>query len=424
MEQERDLGEYRARLLKALTVRARRSECGASDPIHVFVNERRAGLLGGAGAEANLQLQSHARIDTVQLRSEDGVLLGGLSAPEYGFRTSRIALLRDAVELRVHNSGQGGSVNAVFISSPSFWRRTWRDLLAVAETAARRPDGERLPGMRTVAFTQALLAVVVVGLAVNQMTGWIAPERTLPPVTPAEAPWAAPLTDVAKLEQQLKELARMQAKAVDTIQTQQQNMAQLQRAMTKLSSTQETVASSVLTVRQDIEKRQKGPNREVERVTRLLMNKAQTEQEQFEAEIHSLSVANEKLSKDMAELEQHNQDLKKRLQSAGQEVSKAVVSAHDKPMMARKNDAIQSPQLPQVAEARSNAHPQPFLFWVAFNEGASQDSIDRWVRKMHGHKGAVNGGWQEVEIVSPTVPPDRFLEQIRRTKIVKAVRVS
>ena len=133
------------------------------------------------------------------------------------------------------------------------------------------------------------------------------------------------------------------------------------------------------------------------------------EQEQLEAEIHSLIVANDKLSKDMAELEQHNQDLKKRLKSAGQEVSKAIVSDRDKPMVARQEDG---------------AHSQPFLFWVAFGEGTSQKSIDQWVRKVRGQKRAVSGGWQEVEIVSPTIPPDRFLEQIRQTKIVKAVRIS
>jgi uncharacterized protein (UPF0335 family) len=56
------------------------------------------------------------------------------------------------------------------------------------------------------------------------------------------------------------------------------------------------------------------------------MSRAHSEQEQLEAEIHSLIVANDRLSKEMADLEQHNRDLKKRLQSAGVDVSKATVS--------------------------------------------------------------------------------------------------
>ncbi|MEO7861349.1 MAG: hypothetical protein ABIU05_13065, partial [Nitrospirales bacterium] len=117
------------------------------------------------------------------------------------------------------------------------------------------------------------------------------------------------------------ELSRMQAKAVETFKTQRQALAQLHRTMAKLSSTQETVASSVLTVQQEMEQQRKGAGREAARITRAIMGKAHKEQEQLEAEIHSLTVANDRLSKEMVDLEQHNQDLKKRLQSAGVDVS-------------------------------------------------------------------------------------------------------
>ena len=240
-------------------------------------------------------------------------------------------------------------------------------------------------------------------------------------MTPAEAPWAAPLAEVAKLKQQLADFAEMQSKAVETMQAQQQGMAQLQRTMAKLSSTQETVASSVLTVKQDMEQRRKASQRDIERMTRMLMSQAHTEQEQLEAEIHSLPVANDRLSKEMADLEKNNQDLKKRLKSAGLDVSKATVSDRDKPMVSQQAEPS---QLPQVAEARPNTQQQPFLFWVSFSDGTSQESIDQWVRDMRGRKGAFSEGWQAVEIVTPAEPIDRFLDQIKQTKIVKAVRVS
>jgi hypothetical protein len=224
-----------------------------------------------------------------------------------------------------------------------------------------------------------------------------------------------------KLEQQLVELSRMQAKAVDTIQTQQLGMAQLQRTMAKLSSTQETVASSVLTVKQEMEQQRKGAGRDADRVTRVIMSKAQSAQEQLEAEIHSLTVANDQLSRERAQLEQSNQELKKRLKSTGGEVSKATATEREKPMVAQQSEPA-SP--PQMAEARPVPQQPPFLFWVTFSEGTSQDSIDQWVHDMHGRKGALNEGWQAVEIVPPTEPMERFLDQIKQTKIVKAVRIS
>ncbi|MDP1948881.1 MAG: hypothetical protein Q8L77_15420 [Nitrospirota bacterium] len=421
MGPEQDLVEYRERLLNSMKAGVRRSTCGASDAIQVFVNQRRVGLLAGAGAEAALQVQTDARIENVQLRSEDGVLLGGLSAPEYGFRTTRISLLRDTMELRVQNYAQGGSVSAVFIPAPSLWHRARRALAGVADAAVPRPATGVAPGMRIVAFTQVLLAVALVGLVTDRTTGWMTPVRSPLPVTQTEAPWAAPLAEVTKLEQQLVDLSRMQAKAVDTIQAQQQGMAQLQRTMVKLLSTQETVASSVLTVKQEMEQRRKGATRDADHLTRVIMSKAHSAQEQLEAEIHSLTVANDQLARERAQLEQSNQELKKRLKSTGMEVSKAPVPDREKPLVAQQSEPA-SP--PQMAEARPVPQQPPFLFWVTFSDGTSQDSIDRWVHDMHGRKGALSEGWQAVEIGPPTEPMDRFLDQIKQTKIVKAVRVS
>ncbi len=424
MAQDRDLEDYRACLIDGLKVRARRSACGSSDPIQVFVNEHRVGTLDGGGTETTFQIQIQTRIDTVELRSEDGVLLGGLSAPEYGFRSAHIPISGDTIQLRIHNTAQGGSATAMFTPAPSSWRRIWKTLAASAEATVRLPTVMMGPRIRVVAVAQLLLAIVVVGLAADRIAVRMAPERTPSLVTQAEAPWAASLPEVTKLERQLGELAQMQARTVDTIQLQQQGMAQLQSTITKLSSTQEKVVSNMLTVRQEMEKQQKGSGREVRQMTRLLMGKALSEQEQLEAEIHSLTVANDRLSEKMVGLEQDNEELKKKLKAAGVDVSKAVVSGHGNATTTRPPDIGQTPQSLQAADSRSNIQLQPFLFWVAFSEGTTQESIDQWLREMDGHKGVLNEGWQEVAIVQPAVPPDRFLDRIREAKIVKAVRTS
>jgi hypothetical protein len=409
MEQDRDLEAYRACLIDGLKASVRRSACGSSDPIHVFVNEHRVGVLNGGGTDTTFQLQTQARIDSVQLRSEDGVLLGGLAAPEYGLRTANIPLSGKTIQLHIHNTAQGGSATAMFIPVLSSRHRIWKTLAGLADAAGRPSSVTMLSGMRVAAVTYVLLAIVVVGLAADRIAVWMAPERTPSLVTKVEAPWADPLAEVAKLEQQLGELAQMQTKAVDTIKLQQQDMVQLQLAITKLSSAQDKVASNMVTVRQEMEKQQKGSGREVRQMTRLLMGKALSEQEQLEAEIHSLTVANDRLSQKLLGLEQDNEELKKKLKAAGLEVSKAVV---------------QPAQFSQAADSRSNIQLQPFLFWVTFSEGATQESIDQWLREMDGHKGVLNEGWQEVQIVQPAVPPDRFLDQVREAKIVKAVRSS
>lgn len=414
-----NLTHYRTHLLNRMRSASDRPRRRASHPLHLFINDQRVGELDGGGRDAVLHVQHAARIHTVQVRSEDGILLGGLCAPEHGFKSARIAVGRDAIELDVRNHAQGATVNAAFTPAPPLWQRARRWLGGRAENMACQGVPAYVPGLRTMAFTQALVALVLVGLAADRFTGWSAGDRTPPPLTPAQAPWVAPLAEVEKLERRLTELMQMQAKAVDTIQTQQQNMAQLQRTITKLSAAQDTVASGILTVQREIEKRDKGMGREVDRVSRLLMTRAQSAQEELQAEIHSLTVANDRLSKERLDLERSNQELKQRLKAAGIDVSKVTPSKSSSSDLAQHKD---EPANQQIAEGRRAQEAQPLLFWVTFQDGTSEDSIERWVQDLKGRKGTFRDGWQAVEINSPADQRERFLDQVRQAKIVKAVR--
>jgi chaperonin cofactor prefoldin len=420
MGYEEELEAYRSQRLQSLSSQSSRSSRGGSDPIQVYVNERRVGELEGVGVDATLHVKNLEHIETIQLRTEDGTLLGGLVAPEYGYRTSRIQVSSDAVELCVHNTAQGGALNAAFVPAPSYWSRTWKALADVADRLAiRRPDTAIAHSMRTVAFTQALLAILVVGLVVDRMAIWMSPERMLASVGQPEALRTVSVTEMGKVERQLGELARIQEKVGTALETQQKGMAQLHQTMAKLSSSHESVASSVVMVKEEMEKRQEGSetDRPIQRPVSDFVQK-----EQLEAAIKSLTVDNARLSNELARLEEHNQTLSAKLQTASVNASKAVAQNPER-LLASQPDVESKNQSVQVAESSQNSQTQPFLFWVTFSDGTSQERIDQWVHEKNGRKGAVNEGWQEVRIVPPVVPPDLFLEQIRGEKIVKAARI-
>lgn len=420
MGYEEDLDAYRSQLLQSLNSQAIRLVRSVSDLIQVYVNDRRVGELEGAGVNATLHVQSIDHIETIQLRTEDGSLLGGLVAPDYGYRTSRIQLSSDAVELCVHNTAEGGSLRAVFVPTPSFWSRTWNAIADVADRlAVRRPETALAHSMRTVAFTQVLLAILVVGLVVDRMAIWMSPERTLVSVGPPEALRTVSVNEMEKLEQQLGELARIQEKVGTALETQQKGMAQLQQTMAQLSSSHESVASSVVMVKEEMEKRQEGS--ETDRPTHRPVSDF-VQKEQLEAALKSLTVDNARLSNELARLEEQNQTLSAKLQTASVNASKAVDQNPER-LLAGQPDVESKNQSVQVAESPQNSQTQPFLFWVTFSDGTSQERIDQWVHEKNGRKGAVNEGWQEVRIVPPAVPPDLFLEQIRGEKIVKAARI-
>ncbi|TKB93059.1 MAG: hypothetical protein E8D40_02780 [Nitrospira sp.] len=407
MGHEEELDAYRSQLLESLN--SRPTIRGVSDPIQVYVNERRVGELEGAGIGATLQVQCVDHIETIQLRAEDGTLLGGLTAPECGYRTDRVRISADTVELSVHNMAQGGTLSALFTPAPSFWSRAWKSIADVTDrVVARRPAPAY--GMRMVAFTQALLAIAVVGLVTDRITTGRTLVRTPSPVVQTATLSPAPVADMARFEQQLDELARMQAKVDDALGSQQKGVVQLQQAMVKLSSTQESFESNVLTVREEIEKRLETVGRETDRQTRQMASRGRVEQEQLEAAIQNLTADNHRLSKEVVSLEEYNQALKSKLQTAVASASKAVDPSPER--------------LLKMADSLQATQQMPFLFWVTFSDGTSQESIDKWVHEMQGHKGAVSEGWQEVRILPPAVPADRFLEQVRGEKIVKAARIS
>ncbi|NJL17418.1 MAG: hypothetical protein HC938_09675 [Nitrospira sp.] len=225
MGYEEGLEAYRSQLLQSLSSPPSRSVSSLSDPIQVYVNERRVGELEGAGMDARLHVQSLDHIETIQLRTEEGTLLGGLVAPEFGYRTSCIQLSSDVIELCVHNIAQGGSLSAVLVPAPSFWSRMGKILGDVADKLAiRRPDTAIAYSMRTVAFTQVLLAIMVVGLMYDRMATWMNPEGGPSFSGQPVALRTVSMTGMDKLEQQLGDLARIQQKVGETLESQQKGM--------------------------------------------------------------------------------------------------------------------------------------------------------------------------------------------------------
>jgi DNA repair exonuclease SbcCD ATPase subunit len=418
-EQNHDLASYKACLLKRLEEQARRSSNSpidgpsGTDLVQVLVNGQRIGWLSTNKSDAAVRFHCRGSVDYVELRSEDGFLLGGLLAPERGVRFTRIALGRDWVELSIANTAGGALISAIYHAVPNVWRRLvgqlGMNLARIVGVADSRPVASPLASsLRLIAITQVALTLSVVWLAADRLSEWMRREGTSTAVTRAE---------VAKMEQQIDALARLQAEAVDTIQSQQQGMAQLQSAIVELSSAQESVASSVMTVKKEIELRRKKSGREVERMARLLISRAQVDQQQLEAEIRNLTVANERLSKEMTRLIEQNNDLMKRLKTMEVDVSKQVIPRQEPIMTVAQEDDQRAVDVAQTL-------PQPFLFWVHFHDGTPEEHIEQWVQEMQGRRGGIEEGWQEVQVMQLDLPTDRFLEQVKGAKIVKAVRLA
>ncbi|HXF91360.1 MAG TPA: hypothetical protein VNK46_01280 [Nitrospiraceae bacterium] len=422
MEQDGPLSEYRQRLLDALKSRSTQRRREEPDLLQVFVNQERVGTVACAATKPTFAFASRERIvHSVEIRTEDGALIGGLCAPEFGLRTARVPLLHDAIEITVHNRMDGGSVRVTYKAAPALWHRVQQ--AAVSLVSGVSGAGPREPAWpRVLVLTQVALVAAVVALWTDRMTGWLKPEPLVMPASQVSALVSATQAQVDRLRQDVARLADTQTDASQAVQSQRQELEQLQRTLAAVADTQQKLNDSVLTVQQNLGDRNKAVSREVEHLTRLLLSRADLEREQLRHELRTLTAANEALSKQMATLEHSNQELRNRLKSAGVDVSKAVPASGETPALAGtpKDSAAST----QIAEARPDPQAQPFTFWVTFQEGTSEESIQHLIDEIHGRKGSVNAGWYPVEVPRPVGPPDRFLESIRQAKIVKAVSMS
>lgn len=425
MEQDKDLAAYCARVLGLLKLNISGTISGSSDAIHVYVNERRVGALGGREAESSLQFQRQGCVDHIQLRSEDGAILGSLSAPEFGFRAVRILLVEGAVELRIRNTAEGGSASAVFTQASQRRFGLLRALVESVQAKVLTPSAVVSPrGVRTVVVMQTVLVALVLGLVADRIAGGLNQERQALHVTRDEVPWAAQSADVSKLEEHLGELARMQEQTWKTIHAQQEGMTQLQRVVARLALSEDGVGSGLSVAREKRDTRQDESLHGIARMSSALTSQAQREQEGREGDRNDSAVEHQQPSSNeerLGSIEQEQELGHTTSEQTDIDISKATITDHDHSMPIRQSESSEVTSMLPLAEAGGSL--QPFLFWVNFSEGTTQESIDQWVHDMQGHMGGVNEGWQEVEIMHPSMPTDRFLEQVRGAKIVKAVRV-
>jgi len=211
---------------------------------------------------------------------------------------------------------------------------------------------------------QAALVVSVLLLAADRLTDrWGLKETVARFTTIAETSGMK----LAAAEDALIKQEKVLTSLARTVKAQKQYLTRVQRAVGVMAQEQQQFSASVET-----------------RVFAEL-SQATTERERMHDQIQSLTVAKDAMSKDIAVLETRA----------------------------------------KVAEIRQETQVRPFMFWVSFQDGTPEESIDSLIREIHGRTGQINAGWYKVEVSLP--PPqtaDSFVESLKKATIVKAVKTS
>jgi hypothetical protein len=401
---------YRDHLLRTLSSQLHCRHRIDAGRIDLFVNLERVGTLDCARSDPSLTYTCRGRVvHHVEVRGEDGALVGGLNASERDVRVLRITLFKGTLDLVVSDRMDEGSVHLAIRSTPTLLNRIQlvgtRVLAGFRREPGDNPDWRWAPAAVQVALVLAVLA--------------LGTDRFLDSIRKAAAPRDSGM-EVTAIGAQLERLTQSGEASRQLIQAQRDEMTQLRNTLAAVTTAQQRMASDVKSVSRAADERGNIGEREIEHMSRVLMSKLDAERGQFRKELHGLVLANEALAKQVTALENSNVELKNRLKSAGVDISKAL-SIADMEGAEKSKDGSST----QVAEGRAGTSIQPFTFWVSFQDGTSDENIEHMIQEVHGRKGKADEGWYPVELPAPPPAPlEGFLENVRHAKFVKAVSMT
>ena len=366
MEEEGQLSAYRERLLDSLRDFPERRRRERPDSLRVFVNQECVGTLTCGGAGSMSVFTSRGRpVHAIEVRTSTGLLVGGLCAETAGMRRAEFPVAMRTLEVSVENRLEGGSVRVAYCAASPV--RDWvKNRLTAVKTGMAGQSLSLSPDFWRMARVagQAALVVSVLLLAADRLTDrWGLKETVARFTTIAETSGMK----LAAAEDALIKQEKVLTSLARTVKAQKQHLTRVQRAVGVMAQEQQQFSASVET-----------------RVFAEL-SQASTARERMHDQIQSLTVAKDAMSKDIAVLETRA----------------------------------------KVAEIRQETQVRPFMFWVSFQDGTPEESIDSLIREIHGRTGQINAGWYKVEVSLP--PPqtaDSFVESLKKATIVKAVKTS
>ncbi len=420
-----ELNDYRAHLLDALDDQPRRAGEERPEFLQVLVNHERVGTLNCAHTDPSFSYTARERsIQHLEIRSESGVLVGGCVAPEAGQKSVRVPVRKGSVAIQVQNHFDGGSLRLQYAAAPGWWSHLATSIGLSSATTA--PASSRTPvWTMTTALAQIVLAVGVVALLAERIPTWLNAEDRAHQLEEELAARQSTQEQIDRVHQQLAQLVEAQASAVAVSRSEQDRIAQLNALLDTVAHAQQKLNTQVVSVQEDLKTVKTDVAQEVETGLRVAVNAVEADRDLVRQDLRSIKSVNETLIKQVALLESRNRELHARLALTSLEVAKA--NAAPKPTVVAKGDLPkEAPMATPVADNIREADRQAFMFWVAFQDGTTEKSIEDLVQELNGiKKGPMKSGWYSVEVNLPhPEPPDRFLESVKRAKIVKSVVTS
>jgi len=387
MEPNDSLSAYRERLLGSL--RQQPGRCYQEEPgsLQIFVNQECVGAVECGDRGAAALIAQPRPVQTVDVRTAAGLLIASLSAQDVKFKIGRFPVGENLLEIVVHNGQDTGSVRvgyhlASFTLQPALQERPLPSI--VPDSAGAAPTWLSFPiGPRTAMVARAGLAVVLLFLVGDRLADRLGHDAAVSEQVAAtgsikEALQASEAV-LASQRDMLAKVVEAQDAITRTMQGQQQSLARAQKAVEGLTVVQQELGEKVVGVSDRVAQIK-------EETTVFLAARTRELERGLKQQLVALSKIN-----------------------ASSEPSKALHTKSAEPQPQQLADVIRD----------------PFTFWVSFEDNTPENSIQDLLKEIHGRPGRVDSGWYNVEVNLPDrQTPDGFVDTLKKSKIVKAVKTS
>jgi len=401
MEPDDVADAYRRRLLSSLHVQPGLDHDEDPGSLQIFVNHECVGAMEcDEATHAVASITQPRAIQTVEIRTASGRLIGSLCAQDLRMKMARLPVGDHVLEISIHNRVDGGSVQVAYHAAK---------LTLKHEISANKAHPKTSRSVMPSRFAQSVwsnvamvgragVAVAILFLVADRLSDRVGSAPRSEPPVPAVTfvPHEAAVSEkvMARQEEVLIRVMQAQEAAMRTLQAQQQMLARAHQAIEGLT---------------------RGQLQLTDRVGRVSLQMAQLDEA---ARVGRVGLARvDTFGKAEGGVKQAAVTL---AQAMPPDLSGTL------PAKVTELTTLSPGSFPGITDSTRDLPPlAPFTFWVSFQENTPEKSIQDLIQEIHGRAGQINAGWYNVEVDLPQPQtPDLFVDALKKMTIVKSVTTS
>jgi hypothetical protein len=411
MEPDDDVADaYRRRLLASLQVLPGGDQDEDPGSLQIFVNHECVGAMEcDEASHAVASITQPRAIQTVEIRTASGRLIGSLCAQDLRMKMARLPVGDHVLEISIHNRVDGGSVQVAYHVAKLVSKQVRPNVNVTDGHAKTSPASAIAPRSWVPQFVwssasmagRAGFAVAILFLVADRLSDRVASSPHSEPAAPlvTSLPYEAAVSEktMVRQEEMLIKVMQGQEAALRTMEDQQHALARAHQAIEGLTRTQSNLTARVGRV--SLQMAQLDETTRVER-----------------AELAGLAGI----------------DMRGKVERSAKQATVTLAQAMPSdlsgaiPAKVTELTTLSPGSFPGITESSRNLPTlAPFTFWVSFQDNTPEKSIQDLIQEIHGRTGQPSAGWYNVEVDLPQPQtPDLFVDALKKMTIVKSVTTS